>query len=361
MKKHLLALAALATVSGVAAAQSATVYGIVDLSVSKVTKATDGTNNGSLTALTDAVWMPSVFGVTGSEDLGGGLKATFNLESDVNIDTGRLSAASATGASATGVTKLFGRKSNVGLSGNFGSVTVGKDIDMLFLQGFIDNIRNAHSASGFVAHTLATDLRLDTESVFIQNMVRYTTPTVAGFKASIQHRFGETAGNTQKDSSTGYLLNYAAGSLTANVGFKEMKNTSLEKTELTYVGATYTLGAVKFAATHHETKYDVALSTGSKKIKTDEVGVAYSISPQLTAAVNYVRIDRGVANADSTVTSGSLKYALSKRTNLWTLLSKSNNDASGSDAGASSRPIYSGLNQAGKDSTAYSVGITHSF
>jgi len=37
MKKHLLALAALATLSGVAAAQTATVYGIVDLSVSKVT------------------------------------------------------------------------------------------------------------------------------------------------------------------------------------------------------------------------------------------------------------------------------------------------------------------------------------
>ncbi|MFM6961814.1 MAG: porin, partial [Polynucleobacter victoriensis] len=150
MKKHLLALAALATVSGVAAAQSATVYGIVDLSVTSISKQGSGSGSNT-TALTDAVWMPSVFGITASEDLGGGLKAAVNLESDINADTGKVSNASSIGdVDPAGTRKLFGRKANVSLSGGFGTLTAGKDIDMIFLQGFIDNIRNSHSASGFV-------------------------------------------------------------------------------------------------------------------------------------------------------------------------------------------------------------------
>lgn len=357
MKKHLIAAAALATLSTAAFAQSATVYGILDLSVSKVSN-TDA-NGGNTTALTDAVWMPSIIGFTGTEDLGGGLKATFNLEGDVRMDTGRSTEASSTGASATGVTKLFGRKSNVALSGNFGELKLGKDIDMVFLQGFIDNVRNAHSASGFVAHTLATDLRLDTESVFIQNMARYTTPTVGGFKASVQHRFGEQSGNTSKDSSTAFLVNYTTGGLSLSAATKEMKDlATAAKTELTYVGATYTTGPVRLAATHHQTKFKTA---GTPDIKTSELGASYSISPKLTAAVNYVAIDRGTANSDSDITSVSLKYGVSKRTNLWGLVSKSSNDASGYDAGASSRPIYNQTAANGKDSTAFSVGITHSF
>lgn len=348
MKKHLIAAAALATLSTAAFAQSATVYGIIDLSV---TNASNFSAAGKTTALSDAVWMPSVFGLTGSEDLGGGLKATFNLESDVNMDTGALSGASG----ISGTQKLFGRKANVGLSGGFGSLTFGKDIDMLFLQGFIDNVRNAHSASGFVAHTLATDLRLDTESVFIQNMVRYSTPTINGFKASVQHRFGEQAGSTEKDSSTAFLLNYSVGGLTLSAGQKEMKTAALAKTELAYLGATYTTGPFRLSATHHQTKFKTA---GTPDIKTSEAGVGYSVSPKLTAAVNYVRIDRGVANNDSTVTSASLKYALSKRTNVWTMVSRSNNDGS-TDAGASSRPLYSVITT--RDSTATAVGITHTF
>ncbi len=345
MKKHLLALAALATVSGVAAAQSATVYGIIDLSVTTASNisTTSPTATGRFTGLTDATWMPSVFGVTGSEDLGSGLKATFNLESDINADTGNTSAASGN--------KLFGRKANVGLSGGFGTITAGKDIDMIFLQGFIDNVRNSHSASGFVAHAVANNAGLDTETVFVQNMVRYTTPTVGGFKASIQHKFGEVAGDQSKGKSTAYLGNYAAGGLTLAIGYKELESTANAKTELTYVGATYQVGAVRLAATHHETKYK---TSGAGKIKTDEVGVGYAVTPSLTAAVNYVHEKQDAAKGD--ITSASLKYALSKRTSLWTLVAKTNYD--GFNIAAGNYPI--GVATA-KDSTSTSVGITHAF
>jgi len=354
MKKHLLALAALATVSGVAAAQSATVYGIVDLSVSKTTNTT--ASGGSTTGLTDAVWMPSIFGVTGSEDLGGGMKASFNLESDVRMDTGRLTEVSSTGATADGVTKLFGRKANVALSGNFGELKAGKDIDMIFLQGFIDNVRNSHSASGFIAHTLGTGCSIDTECVFTQNMVRYTTPSFNGFKASVQHKFGEQAGNTNTNSSTAFLLNYANGGLSLNAGSKTSETTSNAKTDLLYLGGTYQLGPVRLSATHHKTQFKngATANNSTADIKTTEFGAGYAINPQMTAAVNYVKLKQGSAEGD--ITSASLKYSVSKRTSLWTMVAKTSYDGFSIGGGNYNQGGY-----AGKDSTATSVGITHSF
>ena len=361
MKKHLLALAALATVSGAAVAQSATIYGILDLSITSTPHSTSGAagataDAGKRTMLSDAVWMPSVFGITGTEDLGGGLKASFNLESDVNVDTGALSAASGT--------NLFGRKANVNLtSAQFGTLTAGKDIDMLFLQGFIDNVRNSHSSSAFVAHTVsAAGNTLATDSVFTQNMIRYTTPTFNGFKASVQRRLGETAGDNSYNSSTAFLANYAANGLSVSVGTKKVNDyhTSTAGTPVAgndaktnYIGATYQLGQFRLATAHFETKPENTINS-RVKIKTHEYGVGYSVTPSLTAAVNYVAQDNG--GVDSKVTSGSLKYSLSKRTSVWALVSKTNNDATGSITG-----LYGTGVATGKDSTQTALGMTHSF
>jgi predicted porin len=364
MKKHLLALAALATVSGVAAAQSATVYGILDMSVTSISKQGSGSGSNT-TALTDAVWMPSVFGITGSEDLGGGLKASFNLESDINIDTGSLSGASATFDGASGTTKkLFGRKANVNLSGNFGTLTAGKDIDMIFLQGFIDNIRNSHSASGFVANALGAGTSLNRESVFIENMVRYTTPTFNGLKASVQYRFGETAGQSGDNNSTAFLVNYNLGSFNLNVGHKKINDrialaadtfTSGTDQKLDYIGANYTIDKVKIAGTYHKAK-----TTGgtTAEYETKELGVSYALQPNLSAAVNYV-IGETQAGAKSKNTSASLKYSMSKRTSVWGLVSRVNNDAGQSNTVRAVYPLADTV--AGSSPTAVSVGITHSF
>jgi predicted porin len=347
MKKHLIAAAALATLSTAAFAQNVTVYGIVDLALSKTTGAAAA---GSKTALADATWMPSVFGFTGTEDLGGGMKASFNLESDVNMDVGQTTSASGN--------KLFGRKSNVAVSGGFGELKLGKDIDQIFLQGFIDNVRNSHSSSGFIAHTVAAaGTTLSTDSVFTQNLVRYTTPTVSGFKASVQHMFGEQAGNNSFGTSTSLLANYSNAGLSISVGTKKSNDvggTAGSDTELTYVGATYQLGQFRLSTTHWETK---AKGTNTAaKVKTQEYGVGYAVSPKLTAAVNYVDMEKGVYGSD--ITSASLKYALSKRTSVWALVSRAENDDSAQSA------IYGSIYNNGvgtNKGTATALGITHSF
>jgi predicted porin len=364
MKKHLLALAALATVSGVAAAQSATVYGIIDLSVTSASKQTGGT----LTALTDAVWMPSVFGITGSKDLGGGLKATFNLESDINADTGSVSNASSKDNAAASPRTLFGRKANVGLTGSFGTLTAGKDIDMLFLQGFIDNIRNSHSASGFVANAIANNNSFYTDGVFVENMVRYTTPTFQGFKASVQYRAGEVAGNTGANNSLAFLVNYNLGGFNLNVGQKTVNDVltiggtraSGTDQKLTYVGANYTFDKFKVAGTYHKGDVSGTASNELADTKTYEIGASYAVSPKLTAAVNYVKVEI-TGGGDAKNTSASLKYALSKRTSVWGLVSTVDNSSTAiTDVARSVYPVATTA-AGGKTTTATSIGLTHSF
>src|SRR5438094_9675793 len=105
------------TLLGTAHAQSSvTIYGIVDAAVEHYTNVD---NQGS-----SRTWMPSLgggmfpsrLGFKGAEDLGGGLKAIFDLEDGVYVDTG-----------ANGQNRLFGRQAWVGLAGDWGQLTLGRN------------------------------------------------------------------------------------------------------------------------------------------------------------------------------------------------------------------------------------------
>src|SRR6478609_7148218 len=140
MKKSLVALAALA-VAGIASAQSSvTLFGVVDATINGISNKTDqpvflGNVNGlpifgtqsvttSQTKLTNSGYNSSRLGFRGTEDLGGGLAASFWLEAGMNNDDG-------TGA-ATGGGLNFNRRSTVSLSGNFGEVRLGRDYTPTF-------------------------------------------------------------------------------------------------------------------------------------------------------------------------------------------------------------------------------------
>jgi predicted porin len=123
MKKSLIALATLAAVSGTAFAQSTvTLFGGADLNYRSVTS---GTNKFAGMAQ-DGIYS-SRFGVMGTEDLGGGLKAGFHFEGGMNPDTGTPSGFN------------FARKSTVGVMGGFGEVRMGRDYTPLFtVHGIAD-------------------------------------------------------------------------------------------------------------------------------------------------------------------------------------------------------------------------------
>ncbi len=126
MKKTLLAVAVTTcAASGAAFAQSSnvTLYGIADAGISFQSHVNGGANgSGSVTGVTSGGLSGSRWGLRGTEDLGNNLKGIFVLESGFDIDTGK----SAQGG------RLFGRQAYVGLQGDYGAVTLGRQQNALY-------------------------------------------------------------------------------------------------------------------------------------------------------------------------------------------------------------------------------------
>ncbi|WP_396429834.1 porin [Limnohabitans sp.] len=230
MKKTLIALATLAAATGAMAQSTVTLFGGADLNVRSVTS---GTNKFSGMAQ-DGIYS-SRFGVMGTEDLGGGLKAGFHFEGGMNPDVG------------TSAKFDFQRKSTIGLAGGFGEVRLGRDYTPLFtVAGIADpfgtngvgssynlanavvsstatgataggTFRTAQAASKSGADAASTVLAgtawADVNAVRANNSVAYYSPSFSGFTVSGMYSFGTENTNTDKDvgTMTSIKLAYANG------------------------------------------------------------------------------------------------------------------------------------------------------
>ena len=125
MSKAAVVLSGVLFAAGAYAESSVTLYGLVDggvLFLNK-TQGASGGNGGKLTAFTDSGQAPSQFGLTGTEDLGGGLSAEFKLESGIDIGNGGFNNSNG---------NLFGRQAYVGLKSGFGEVKAGLQFSPFF-------------------------------------------------------------------------------------------------------------------------------------------------------------------------------------------------------------------------------------
>jgi len=343
MKKQLLALAALAAVSGVAAAQSVTVYGIVDTGFYS-TNASGSGNNSQLQAVS-GTWLPSLWGITASEDIGGGLKAKVNLQSNLT--------------STTGGTSGFDRIANVEVAGGFGSLSLGRDIDIIFLQSFLNGVIPTHTNSLALNGTLWTNTgntnATGSLSVFNSNAAKWTSPTVNGLTGTIQYAMGGVAGQTSANNIAAGLVTYNGGALSASLGYEQQNdasgNAGLKKT---LAGAKYTINGIDLAAQYNGWKNGATLNTDGY-----EFGVAFHPSAATTVGVNYESLnDRvGTTNNKPQIVSLKAKYDFSKRTAVWGFVSNFNTDAA--------NKIEQGYNlttiNATKSATGIGAGLTHQF
>ncbi len=239
MKKTVAALAVLTVIAGAAHAQSSVnLYGLVDVFVGKTTEKDKSgsvvtkTNPG--TSLTSGGLNGSRWGVRGSEDLGGGLKATFQLEAGFSADTG---------VAAGG----FNRTSKVGLSGGFGSIEMGRQYTQMYqlVDGF-----DAQGTSTFSATNALFGNSLE-PSVRWNNSIVYTSPTVGGFTAAAQYAFGEDGTSTTSASrGVGLSAGYASGAIAVKGVYESVKSVGPAPTTAKSSGlaASYDFGVVKVVA-----------------------------------------------------------------------------------------------------------------
>ena len=364
------AVLALVSTTSAMAQSSVTLYGIVDAAVSYTTKQT----GGSKTAIDAGQLATSRWGMRGSEDLGGGLKANFTLESTITNDTGAGGGAFGGGTPAgTSGASLFDRNATVGVSGGFGAITLGRQnilaVDAMapvdpigFSQpGINPNVSFSALNNGAFFSTFGTNgggaaLRQN-------NSIRYALPVMSGFSGAAMYGFGEQAGNSSANRYLGLVGSFNAGPITATLGYNQLTNANAsaattDKITLVGGGVKYEINnALAFKATYAQVKNDLA---PIGKISVVGVGVDFLVMPALTltgAFYNTKLNDVVDAKAQQFVLKAN--YALSKRTSVYTLLTHAK---AGSTAAADRSLIPVMTPGVGENSAnRMAIGVLHAF
>lgn len=339
MKKISIALAVSALAASTAHAQSAvTLYGLVDAGIAYTNNvATSGTHGGARVAMTSGNISGSRFGLRGSEDLGGGLKAIFVLENGFYVNNGQLGQES----------RMFGRQAFVGLSSDrVGTVTMGRQYDdMVDFVAPLSATAGTFGDSGF-AHPYDNDNLQHT--VRFNNSVKFASLDYAGFKFGGMYAFSNSSTGFAIDRAYSAGASYAFGGLKAAAAYLQTNGTGASATNTTgavdptefkggltsdvqrTAGAAlnYAFGpaTVGFVYTHSQYQDTTAfgLKNGDVRFDNYEVNVMYALTPALKLGVSDAYTD---GHLDGTTSYGSdpkwnqvnaiARYSLSKRTELY--------------------------------------------
>lgn len=230
LRNALLAGLALATVSASVSAQSnVNLYGLVDLSISR----TQAPGGAALKGVESGKMTTSFWGVRGSEDLGGGLKAVFTIESFMRNDTGE--------AGRFGGDTFWARNAFVGLEGGFGTVTLGRNTTTLFVQTLIFNaLGDSFGFSPSIRHYFTSGTV--TGDTGWADSVRYALPKMGGLSATVMAAAGESNGGRNTSASALYF----SGAFGAGLAWQSVKKGStVQDTNAWQLAASYDLKSVK--------------------------------------------------------------------------------------------------------------------
>ncbi|WP_170073014.1 porin [Malikia granosa] len=309
MKKNLIALAVLAAAGAASAQSSVTLYGRVDAGLVSA-KAVDAAGVSlTQTKLDSNVLNNSLWGFKGTEDLGNGLKANFVLESGMSMDTG----------AQADTTKLFNRKATVGLSGNFGSVELGRNYTAYdTLRSATNNTGDTNMAVTGDVWKVGGDYNLRTD-----NSVRFDSANYSGFSGSVAYAFGENKNaadnlNNGATDTVSLHVKYANGPLLVGYAHQteEQKRsvTVPSSTKYNLIAGSYDFGVVKLNAGYNKVSGSAA--------RGDDTEYQVGVSAPFGATTVYF----GYANGKNEIGAVETKragfdlaatYALSKRTTAY--------------------------------------------
>jgi GBP family porin len=216
MKKTLLiALLTGIFVTAAHAQSSVTLYGLIDtgLTYTSNQKETGSTAGHSKFGMTDASINPDRFGLRGSEDLGGGLKAVFTLENGFTLTNGALG--------QHGL--LFGRQAFAGLSSDqFGTLTFGRQYDSVV--DYLAPLAGAGAAKGgvFFGHPYDNDNLQNT--MRINNAVKYASPNYNGWRFGSLYGFSNAAGGFSDNRAYSFGTSYNNGPFRFAASYLQLNN-----------------------------------------------------------------------------------------------------------------------------------------
>ena len=406
MKKSLIALAVMAAAGAASAQSSVNLFGIVDATISHYQGG--GQSN---TILTNSGYNSSRLGFRGTEDLGGGMAASFWLEAGLNNDNGSNGTTNTNntlGGSSGGGGLTFGRRSTVSLSGGWGELRLGRDYVPTFWNitvfdpfgtngvgaALTHKVKLANGSTGVLAPGYASVV--DGNYVRANNMVQYFLPAnLGGFYGQVSYAFdestindagrywggrigfasgpfniaaayGHTDGGTNSGATAGGTTGYpavTAGVFPANATeatspIPDVRNWNL--------GGQWDFGVAKLLGSIDSARYNGDVG-GENTLKSYTIGVLVPVGAgEIRASYSRAKLNTD-AGDDPRSTQYAIGYVhnLSKRTAVYaTYAHVANKDGADLPANASIGYASSTGAMAGRvnsSSNGFDLGIRHSF
>lgn len=346
MKKALLNLLAIAAAAAAATAHaqsSVTLYGTIDAGIDYISNQKSSTGHGTTWAAESGNVSTSRWGLRGAEDLGGGLKAVFDLENGFSSVNGK--------GSNGGY--LFGRQAWVGLANDqYGTLTLGRQYDAL-----VDMIAPMSAeGSGFGGNI--ADHPFDNDNlnndVRMNNAVKFRSATYEGFQVEGAYAFSNQGGGFAQNNAYTFGASWSGGPINAAVAYFQGNQPGTTtggalsagtgtdndpifvaaRTRTLGAGASYTIGPAKIGAVFTRTMVasptEIAQGGSLNTLNADyltfnnfELNGRYAITPQFSLGGAYTYTDgslsRAAGNASPHWNQFMLQadYALSHRTDLY--------------------------------------------
>jgi len=360
MRRAVAGALALLAAGALHAQSNVTIYGIVDAAVAHV----DNTNaNGDsvtkIPSLTGS--FPSRIGFRGTEDLGGGLSAVFTLESGFGPDTGTMGQGN----------RLFGRQASVGLKGKWGTLTLGRQINMTYIATQKADVLGPNLFAIGSIDAYLPNARSDNAIGYLGNFDGFLAGATVSFGRDTSSSGGPAAtgcaGESPADSKAcrqytallgyevkAYGINASYDKLYGNTGAAAGLTSSSNYDRRVTVNGYWMFGGTKLGAGVVDRKTDAA--TGVTESELYYLGVSHPLSPFLTLDAQVARKNVKRSGDDTDMAVARLTYYLSTRTAVYGALGIMDNDGAAAialDAG--------GTVGAGKPQRGIMAGIRHHF
>lgn len=323
MKKSLLSVAVLTVFCGAAHAQSnVTLYGLIDEGIDL----TSNVGGERAYQLASGVLQGSRWGLRGSEDLGGGARAIFQLENGYDLNTGALRQNG----------REFGRQAYVGISSeSAGMVTLGRQYDSM-VDYVAPLTANGSWGGSFFSHPLDND---NTDNSFrINNSVKYTSSNYGGLSFGGLYGFGNEPGSMKTNRAWSLGASYTNGSLTAAAAYLHLNKPGWTtdgavtgdamfvamRERVAGAGVNYAFGIVTLGGVFTYSNVGNIAGLSSMIFTNYEVNAKVALTPALSFGAMYDHSHVRAGSQSGAVAKGHWNqagvmadYSISKRTDVY--------------------------------------------
>lgn len=322
----------------------------------------------------------SMFGMLGSEDLGGEYKANFRLQGAFSTTNGR------TGLFQPDATATFTQVTTVGLQGPFGKIDIGRQYAPMAYALSETDARSAQYfgsvLTGWVAmNTMAgwpgTSTNLAIGSLYDNNAFVYNSPSFYGVSGALEFAPGGAAGNSKAGQRESVVLKYSNYGLSAAAIYYAAHDanlyrypnvttaapaTGLYNNRFIYFGAKYMWNSLSVSGSFSNGRNPANENTGSPGGATGNIdmwtaAVGYRFTPafSVTSGIYYLK-DKMHNYNQSTLYVVGASYSLSKRTMVYTNVGYVSNRGNMNQELEYGAPVAPGRN-----TTGAMVGLRHTF